>query len=66
MTGTEVIVRAVFTSGGDTVGQVIDKYADPFEYLHETQPYPPDTGLAEQAARDWALAHGHRITGSSG
>lgn len=69
MSGREVIARAVFTADGGVVGQVIDRYADPFEYLHETEVYPMGSPLAEraeQAARDWAEAQGYVVIGNGG
>lgn len=69
MSGREVIVRAVFTSDAGVVGQVIDRYAGPFEYLYETEVYPigsPLAGRAVQTARDWAEVRGHVVIGDGG
>lgn len=69
MAGSEVIVRAVFTSDAGVVGQVLNRYAGPFEYLYETEVYPigsPQAERAAQTARDWATAHGYVVIGVGG
>ena len=68
MSGREVIVRAVFTNTG-IVGQVIDRYAELFEYLYETEVYPMGNtygDLAVKTAHDWATAQGYVVIGDGG